>query len=302
MTASLRLAIGGIYAALVTASTITAIVRRLRPGADLAELRARVRTWWVMAVAFTAVVAVQPRLSVLFFALASALAIREFLIVTSMAGAAPAAYALIAAHYGLVAAGRLELLAPLAAATALAVPATLALGGRTAGFTAAAGTLLLGAGLTVFGLGHAAYLVALPAAAGAPAGAAGLLVYLVVLTQANDVAQYLCGKAIGRRRVAPHVSPAKTVAGLAGGVAAAALLGAAAAPLLTAFEPAAGLVAGTALGLAGFLGDLTMSAVKRDAGVKDSGTLLPGHGGALDRLDSLIFTAPLFFHLVRVLG
>ncbi len=298
---SLRVAIGGIYVLLLAASAADVALRRLRPGLDLAEVSARIRTWWAMAIAFTVVVVVHPGLSVAFFAVASALAAREYFHITG-APARSVAYGAVAAQYGAVAAGRLDLVPLVAVLSGLAVPAVLVLQARTGGFAAATGSALLGIGLTVFGLGHAAFLLEAPEAAAAPAGAAGLLVFVVVLTQCNDVAQFVWGKALGGRKVAPVVSPGKTVAGLAGGVATTAVLAAAAAPLLTVWSPLAGAAIGIGLALAGFAGDLTMSAVKRDAGVKDSGALLPGHGGALDRLDSLIFTAPLFFHLVRLAG
>ncbi|MGH6932542.1 MAG: phosphatidate cytidylyltransferase, partial [Dongiaceae bacterium] len=151
---------------------------------------------------------------------------------------------------------------------------------------------------TVFSLGHAAYLLVLPPLPGAPAGGPGLLLFLLVLTEANDVAQYVWGKMLGRTRIVPAVSPKKTVEGFIGGLATTAALAFALAPLLTPFGWPHALLAGTGIGIAGFLGDITISAVKRDLRIKDTGALLPGHGGMLDRLDSLTYTAPLFFHAV----
>ncbi|HSG94271.1 MAG TPA: phosphatidate cytidylyltransferase, partial [Afifellaceae bacterium] len=103
----------------------------------------------------------------------------------------------------------------------------------------------------------------------------------------------------GRRQVAPTVSPNKTVEGLAGGILVTALIAALVGPFITPLSAGFCAFLGAALALGGFLGDLTISGVKRDLGLKDTGTLLPGHGGILDRIDSLVFTAPLFFHLVR---
>ena len=127
------------------------------------------------------------------------------------------------------------------------------------------------------------------------------MLYLVVLTELNDVAQYLWGKATGRRKVAPTVSPGKTYGGLLGGLATTVLLAWAAAPWLTPFDTYQALAAGLIIGLFGFVGDITLSAVKRDIGIKDSGSLIPGHGGILDRVDSLTYTAPLFFHYLYYL-
>ncbi len=121
---------------------------------------------------------------------------------------------------------------------------------------------------------------------------------LVALTQTNDVAQYFWGKSFGNRRVAPKVSPGKTWAGLLGGIATTTLLAATLGPMLTLLDWQHGIVVGLIIGVGGFLGDLSLSAVKRDLGVKDTGSMLPGHGGILDRVDSLTYTAPLFFHFI----
>jgi phosphatidate cytidylyltransferase len=168
--------------------------------------------------------------------------------------------------------------------------------GETGGFLKAAGTLHWGLMGCVFSISHAAFLtVATDAATGKPFGV-GPLVFLLLVTQFNDVAQYMAGKAFGRRKISPSVSPNKTVEGFAGGVIATIVLSAILFSFLTPLSLAQALALGIALPVAGFLGDITMSAIKRDIGVKDTGSLLPGHGGLLDRIDSLTFTAPLFFH------
>ncbi|MNI62521.1 Phosphatidate cytidylyltransferase [compost metagenome] len=104
---------------------------------------------------------------------------------------------------------------------------------------------------------------------------------------------------MGRIKVIPKVSPNKTLAGLVGGVVTTTLAAAVLGPLMTPLSIPMAMLAGLIIGISGFCGDVVMSAIKRDIGVKDSGTLLPGHGGILDRLDSLIFTAPVFFHFIR---
>jgi phosphatidate cytidylyltransferase len=173
--------------------------------------------------------------------------------------------------------------------------------GETQGFLRAVGTLHWGLMITVFSLSHMAYMLVLPEATNPAGGRMGLLIFLVVLTELNDVAQYLWGKSFGRRKISPKVSPNKTVAGFIGGVATTVLLAVLFAPYLTPLSFAASLAAGALIGIGGFVGDVTISALKRDIGVKDSGSLLPGHGGILDRLDSLTYTAPLFFHFVHYL-
>jgi phosphatidate cytidylyltransferase len=125
-----------------------------------------------------------------------------------------------------------------------------------------------------------------------------LLFYFVLVVQASDVLQYIWGKLLGKHKIAPTVSPNKTWEGFLGGVATATLLGTAL-WWATPFTPwqAAGM--SLAITLMGFVGGLVMSAIKRDRGVKDYGTLIQGHGGGMDRIDSLCFSAPVFFHLTR---
>lgn len=300
----LQYTLGGIYAVLAGATAISATVQQVRPHLNLGEVTLRIRSWWVMVIVFTTSLLIHPKLSVAFFALVGALALREFLRIEQTTGRTIGliAYPALVAQYALVAMGRLDYMVLILLLTALAVPAVLAIQGRVESFAATTGTALLGILLTVFALGHAAYLLALPQAAASPAGAAGTLMYLVVLTQVNDVAQFLWGKALGRRQVAPTVSPNKTVAGFVGGIATTAALSGGLGLLLTNFTLIQGVALGAGIAAAGFVGDLTMSAIKRDAGVKDTGSLLPGHGGVLDRVDSLIFTAPLFFHFLRMFG
>lgn len=126
----------------------------------------------------------------------------------------------------------------------------------------------------------------------------GLLIYLVFLTEFNDVAQYIWGNSFGKRKISPTVSPNKTVAGFLGGVLTTTALAVILAPFLTPLVQYEAVGAGLLIGLSGFVGEVTISALKRDIGVQDSGSLLPSHGGILDRLDSLTYTAPLFFHYV----
>ena len=131
-----------------------------------------------------------------------------------------------------------------------------------------------------------------------PANNAKLLFFLVFVTQISDVMQYVWGKLCGKRPIVPKISPNKTVEGFIGGGLTATLLGAClwwSTPF--SFLQAAGLSA--AIVVMGFCGGLVMSAIKRDRGVKDYGESIPGHGGVMDRIDSLCFAAPVFFHLVR---
>jgi phosphatidate cytidylyltransferase len=188
--------------------------------------------------------------------------------------------------------------------------------GKTKGFLVDVAVEMWGVMLLVFCLSHAALLFALPQATNPVAGASGWFLFLVILTETNDIAQALWGRRFGKHAVTPRVSPHKTWEGLILGVATTVLLAMMLGSLLTPLDeiPIFGkgdtaitlplfwsVVAGLIIAIGGFFGDITMSAVKRDAEVKDSGTMLPGMGGVLDRIDSLTFTAPLFFFFIYFL-
>jgi len=125
-----------------------------------------------------------------------------------------------------------------------------------------------------------------------------LMVFVVLIAQVSDILQYIWGKLIGRHPVLPILSPSKTVEGLVGGVLSATALGALLWPITPFNVWQAGLMA-FLIAILGFLGGLVMSAIKRDRGIKDWSHLIEGHGGMLDRMDSLCFSAPVFFHLTR---
>lgn len=125
-----------------------------------------------------------------------------------------------------------------------------------------------------------------------------LIVYLLIIVQFSDIAQFICGKLFGKHRIAPEISPNKTVEGLIGGGLCAILLGVILRGL-TPFSLSSSIVISALLVLAGFLGGLSLSGVKRSLHAKDWGYSIPGHGGFMDRMDSLTFSAPIFFHVVR---
>jgi phosphatidate cytidylyltransferase len=125
-----------------------------------------------------------------------------------------------------------------------------------------------------------------------------LIAFLIIIVQSSDVLQYVFGKLLGRHKIAPHLSPGKTIEGFIGGIAGATILGASL-WWITPFDRAHSAAMALTIALTGFLGGLTLSAIKRRRGIKDWGQLIEGHGGLLDRLDSICFSAPVFFHLMR---
>jgi phosphatidate cytidylyltransferase len=290
-----------IFLFLILASAITLILRKLRGG--LEEVWIRIKTWWIMIAVLCAALTTNDLISTLFFAMVSFFALREFvsLVPTRRSDRLIIflAFLIIPLQYWLVYLewyGLFIVLIPVYAF--LLFPALLVSTGQTDGFLKAAATIQWGLMTTIFSLSHAAYLLALPEAGNPRAGGAGLALYVLIITQLNDVLQFLWGKTFGRSPITPRVSPKKTWEGFLGGLATTIGVSYLLAPYLTPLTPVESLWIGAVLACAGFAGDVNMSAVKRDIRVKDTGSLLPGHGGMLDRVDSLTFTAPLWFHLV----
>jgi phosphatidate cytidylyltransferase len=125
------------------------------------------------------------------------------------------------------------------------------------------------------------------------------LFYLLFAVELNDVAAYTCGKLMGRRPFRSNISPNKTWEGSLGALAVSLLLPWVLSFTFPDFAVRDYILVGLIVGLGGQLGDLAISVIKRDVGIKDMGTAIPGHGGILDRIDSLIYVAPLFLHVVR---
>jgi phosphatidate cytidylyltransferase len=288
---------------LVFSTLAVLVLKKLRPEMDHTELVLRIRTWWLILFLLFGALLLSKGAAIVFFGLVSYLAFKEFitLIPTRRADHRVLFWAYLAIPLQYFWAyiewyGMFIIFIPIY--MFLALPMRMLLRGQTEGFLKAAGTLQWGLMTTVLSLSHLAYLLVLPDRGAGGPGGVGLVLYLISLTEFNDVAQYLWGKSCGRRKVVPDVSPNKTWAGLAGGVTTTTLLAWALAPLLTPISGLYSLLVGALIGVAGFFGDICISAVKRDIGIKDTGNLLPGHGGILDRVDSLTFTAPLFFHFV----
>lgn len=170
--------------------------------------------------------------------------------------------------------------------------------GKTENFIKSSGTIQWGLVLTVYSLGYVGAFLLLPFNTKYSLNGAELLLFLLILNSMNDGFQYIWGKLFGKNKIVPHISPNKTWEGFIGGVLTTVVISVIAAPHLTPMNPIMAVCAGLMISVFGFLGDVVMSAVKRDVGVKDSSHLIPGHGGILDRVDSLIFTAPLFFHFI----
>jgi len=298
------IAIGIIFSLLSAASLFVFILTRQYPTKDYAELVARTKSWWIMISLFVAALAFGKTTTVIFFAFVSFLALKEFfsMIPTRRADRRVLfwAYLAIIVQYiwvGIGWDGMFLIFIPVY--MFLFVPLRMILMGKTDGFLNSVSTIQWGLMISVFGLRHAAFLVSAtyPDSDVVNYGP-GLLIYLVFLTQFNDVAQYVWGKSFGKHAIVPSVSPNKTYEGFLGGACTTMILAILIAPWLTPISWQLSWLAGLIISVGGFVGDVNISAIKRDMGVKDSSQLIPGHGGVLDRVDSLSFTAPLFFHFI----
>jgi phosphatidate cytidylyltransferase len=306
LTTPLALGFAAVLALLVL-GTIAAFVLPAMQHGKWSDLGPRMRSWWVIAVLVGGALLLGWQATAILFAVISFLALKEYLTL------APTrkedrlivllAYLAVILNYALIFTdGLFEdsyqiyiVFTPVY--VFLIAAAAMAWIGRTDGYLATVGIVHWGTVVCVYNIGYIAYLMLVPESE-APAGGAGLVFFLIFITQLNDVAQYCWGKAFGRTKITPKVSPNKTWEGAIGGWITAAAAFYFLAPYFTALEPWQALIMGVVVPMSGFFGDITMSAVKRDIGVKDTSHLIPGHGGVLDRLDSLTFAAPIYFHLM----
>jgi phosphatidate cytidylyltransferase len=290
-------------AATAIGQTLRARVETAARTAAIANLNTRILSWWVMCAVVVGSLLVGPIGAIVLFAVLSVGALREFFALAPMRRDDHRVLLLvffvsIPLQYGLVAVrwyGLFAILIPVYGV--LCVSAAAALAGDTVRFLERIARMQWGLMACVYSLSHAPALLMLDIP-GYGGQNAKLLLYLVLVVEASDVLQYIWGKLCGRHAIAPTVSPGKTVEGFAGGIATATLLGCALSPI-TPFTLWQSALLSLTVTVLGFAGGLVMSAIKRDRGVKDFGTAIAGHGGILDRIDSLCFAAPVFFHLTR---
>ena len=297
--------IGGVLAILIVASVIGQVLKaKVGPGNDVIDnLVARINAWWGMVVLLALAMLGGQAGVVILFAILSFAGLREFLTLTAKRRAdhwalvvsffviLPVQYVLIWADWY----GMFSVFIPVYAF--LLLPIIMAVHGDTDGFLTRVAETQWGLMICVFAASHVPALLSLNFP-GYEGKNVLLVAFLVVVVQLSDVLQYVWGKLIGRHKIAPRLSPSKTWEGFLGGILSASAVGAGL-WWMTPFSPleAAGL--SLIITLMGFFGGLVMSAIKRDKGVKDWGHLIAGHGGFIDRLDSVVFSAPIFFHLTR---
>jgi phosphatidate cytidylyltransferase len=297
----------GVVAVLVVASIVGYVLhRRLAadaPNPTIDNLNARIKAWWWMVGLIGLGFALGKAGVIVLFALASLAALREFITLTPTrrgdhSALAVAFFVVLPLQYYLVWIdwyGLYSVFIPVYVFLLLAAIA--AMREDTTDFMSRVAETQWGLMISVFALSHVPALLGLRIP-GYEGRNLLLIAFLVLVVQSSDVLQYVWGKLLGRRKIAPVLSPSKTVEGFVGGVASATALGA----LLwwiTPFSRWQAAAIALMINLMGFFGGLVMSAIKRDRGVKDWGWLIEGHGGVLDRLDSVMFAAPVFFHVTR---
>lgn len=303
-----RLLFGGVLAVLVLASLVTALLRwrvaHGEPHAVIDNLGARVSAWWWMVGVLGVAFAMGRGAIVALFYFLSFYALREFITITTTRrgdhrAIVAAFFFFLPCQYLLVYIGWYGLFSIFVPVYAfLFLPILSALSSETKRFLERCAEVQWAVMVCVFCISHVPALLTLPIP-GFEDRNLLLIAFLVIVVQGSDVLQYVWGKLIGKRKIAPQLSPSKTVGGFVGGVASATALGASLWWITPYGSPwKAGLIA-LAIALMGFLGGLVMSAIKRDRGIKDWGHMIEGHGGMLDRLDSVVFAAPIFFHITR---
>jgi phosphatidate cytidylyltransferase len=269
----------------------------------VANLNARIRSWWGIVFVFGAALLFGRVVTLVLFAILSFLAFREFMSLTpTRAGDHRSLFlsffVVIPVQYWLIGIdwyGVFSIFIPVY--VFLLLPALSAMAGDTRDFLSGNAKLQWGLMLTVFAISHAPALLLLDLPRYRLPNAL-LLLYLMIVVQISDVFQYVFGKLFGRTRLSPAISPSKTVEGLVGGGLTAVLIGAALSGI-TPFSPLQAAAMSAVIVIGGFFGGFVLSAIKRDLGVKDWGRMIEGHGGILDRMDSVSFASPLFFHLTR---
>lgn len=297
----------GVGLILVVASVVGYVLKHSvakdQPHATIDNLNTRIKAWWVMVLVISLAFLFGRTGVILLFLFISFAALREFMTLTYTRSAdylalAAAFFVVLPAQYALIWFGWYGVYAIfIPVYVFLLLPILEVAGGDTTRFLERTAKMQWGLMISVFCISHVPALLTLDIP-GYDDRNLLLIAFLVIVVQSSDVLQYVFGKLFGKRLLAPEVSPSKTVEGLVGGVLCATALGASL-WWITPFNVWQAALMSLAITAMGFFGGLVLSAIKRDRGVKDWGNLIEGHGGMLDRLDSVVFAAPIFFHLTR---
>jgi len=300
--------VAGVLALLTAATAVGQFLRRHPDrGLDPAAIRtfnSRLRGWWILCTVLAAAFWLGTTATVVLFGLVSFWALREFITLTpTRKGDHRALFwvfvAFTPAHYVLVGLNRYDIFSVfLPVYATLFVLARVAFAGDYKRFLERTAKIQAGLVVCVYCLSFAPALLQLDIPGTERPGANfRLLFFLILLVQFADCMQYVWSRMLGHRLVAPSVSSNRTWEGLLGSCTSTALLAGALWWAAPPFQLWQATLAGFVVATMGFAGGMTMSAIKRDRGVKDYGTLVVGHGGVLDRIDSMCFAAPVFYHI-----
>ena len=307
VSATLVRIFGAVFLVLAVASAIGLTLKWRsgfdRPHATIDNLNARLKAWWIMIAVIAAATWTGAWAVIGLFALVSFQCLREYVSLAPTRKGDHRAliwsfYVFLPLQYYLIAAGWYGLFSILIPVYAfLLLPISASLGADTTRFLERSAKIQWGLMICVYCLSHVPALLTLEIP-GYEGRNLLLVVFLLLTVQSSDVFQYIWGKLLGRHALSKQISPSKTVEGLVGGVLSATAMGAAL-WWITPFSPVEAAFVALVINTLGFFGGFVLSAIKRDRGVKDWGHLIEGHGGMLDRVDSLAFSAPVFFHLLR---
>ena len=301
LTDNVRLGIALLYTVLFVITAIAYILGFCKKNVD--NFKIRMKSFWIIVFLYTIAFMFNKLTAIIFIMLISYLALKEFfsMIPTRRSDrrvllwaylAIPVQYYFIYTDWIVM----FYLFIPLY--MFILIPLRMVIIEDTEGFLKSCGTIHWALMTCVYAIGYFAAYFSIPDSINPKGGALGLLLFILVLTIFNDFMQFVFGKTMGKHKITPVVSPNKTWEGFVGGVLSTVATAVFVSQFLTPLTILQGLFIGFIIAIAGFFGDITMSAIKRDMGVKDTGAMLPGHGGILDRLDSMIFTVPLFFHYI----
>jgi phosphatidate cytidylyltransferase len=297
------LVVGLIFGILVFATLLFFIWGKIKPESNLTELKQRTKSWWLMASIFVAATVFNPIISFVAFGLLSFMALRELASISKNVRDEDRrviiwCYLAIPVQYYFAYKGWHNLfLTFIPIFMFIWIPFMLILQGTTEGISRSMSVLPTQLMFTVFGISHLGFMLTLPPLEGFHAGGRGLLLFIVFITEMNDVFQFTWGKLLGHIKILPKISPNKTWEGFIGGMVTSSIVGYLL-HFLTPLTAIEAMIVSGCIACAGFIGDVVVSAIKRDIGKKDTGDIIPGHGGILDRIDSLAITAPVFFHIV----
>jgi phosphatidate cytidylyltransferase len=274
-----------------------------RPSENLFKIGSRIAFLWVVTLVFVLAILYSPKLLVLYIWFVAFLALKEFFSMTPTRRVDRrvlfCAYLSLPIQFILILLERRNafiMFAPIH--VFLILPMVMVLIGDARGFLRAWSTIGWSIITTVYSLGHLAYLVVLPLDEQTAAGGSGLFLFLVGLAQLTHAVQLLFGKLFPDPRLSLKVSKTRNWASLVGSILVTTPVAWLVAPLLTPFTPPQAALMGVIIAVGAFVGYIILSAIKMDLQIKDRGAMTPGHGGVLNRIDTFIYTAPLFFYLV----